>query len=391
MAHLKQRQYYEDIIDRITVEWGRRNTETFNELYDKFFEIMPDEPRKSHRAVLHLNLIYMIFVGNELLDRYDKREDDVREMMVNDEAKDRQVADARLTIEPTCRHCDTTGLRLTDKMLCYRDSFEKPEEVLFVLKCLKCQKNSAVWSDGKPLEPKKTLCPKCDTGMDAKDSRKGKVITTTYNCSSCGYQYKDKLDFTSKKEEVDPSFEADRVTYCLQDEKIRQELHDAKWRYEEMAKLGKEWKEKEENKHIYDAIAELKKPRIAELPSLLQPQLEKAGYTEFSLDKPEIGKIAYVSFSCLDNKSDREDYESRKTLQTTIRGALGDTNWRLTTDGISYRLGYLTGKLRAYEDEEDLKKLVVKSGIKIKPMQPHKEAEKNAYHIKGKSGENILL
>lgn len=392
VTHLKERKYYEDLYDRITVEWGRRNTETFNELYDKFFEIMPDEPRNSHRAVLHLNLIYMLFVGNELLDRYDKREDDIREMMAKDEAKDRQVADARLTAEPICQHCQATSLRLTDKMLCHRDSFDEPEEVLFILKCSKCHKNTAVWSDGKSMEPRKTPCPKCSSDMEEKDSRNGKVITTTYNCPSCGHQYKSILDFTPKKEKVDPNLEADRSIFGLHDEQVRQELRDAKWRYEEMARLGKEWKEKEDKKHIYDSIAELKKPKIAELTPLLQPKLEKAGYVEFSLDKPEIGKIAYVSFSCLDSKSDREDYDSWKTLQTTIRKALSDTNWRLTSEGISYRLGYLTGRLRAYEDEEELKKLVLRAGIKTKPNKPNEEeVKKKSYRIKGKNGEDIIL
>lgn len=390
MTHLKERRYYEDLYDRLTVEWGRRNTETFNELYDKFFEIMPDEPSNSHRAVLHLNLIYMVFVGNELLDRYDKREGDILDMIAKDEAKDRQVTDARLTVEPVCQHCQATGLRLTDKMLCHRDSFDEPEEVLFVLKCPTCQKSSAIWSDGKPLEPKKTSCPKCNADMNEKDSLGGKVITTTYTCPSCGHQHKSKLDLTYKKEKVDPNFETDRAIFGLHDEKVRQELRDAKWRYEEMARLGKEWKEKEENKHIYAAIAELKKPKITELTPLLQPQLEKAGYAELRMDKPEIGKIAYVSFSCLDSKADREDYDSRKTLQTTIRKALSNTNWRLTNDGMSYRLGYLTGRLRAYEEEEELKKLVVKDGVKTK-KQPKKDTSKNSYRIVGKDGEEILL
>lgn len=393
IVHLKEREYYEGVVDRITVEWGRRNTESYKKLHKKFFEIMPDEPPNSHRAVFHLNFIYMLFVGNELVDRYDKRESDIREMMAKDEAKDQQVADARLATEPKCQHCNATGLRLTDKMLCNRDSFDKPEEVLFMLKCSECQKNSAVWSDGKHLEPRITACPKCHASMDKKDARKGKIITTTYTCSSCGHSYKDKLDFTPKKEKVDPDFEEDRSIYCLHDEKFLQELRDAKWRYEEMAKLGKEWKEKEENQHVYDAIAELKKPKIAELTSILQSKLEKAGYVEFGLDKPEVGKIVFVGFSCLDGKPDREDYESRKILQTTLRKVLSDTNWRLASDGITYRLGYLSGRLRAYEDEEDLKKLITKSGkisIKPKPVD-EEEAKKNAYRIKGKNGEDIIL
>tara|TARA_R100000655_G_scaffold69995_1_gene108205 strand:+ start:117 stop:374 length:258 start_codon:yes stop_codon:yes gene_type:complete len=78
---------------------------------------------------------------------------------------------------------------------------------------------------------------------------------------------------------------------------------------------------------------------------------------EFHLDKPEMGRDVYVGFSCLDSKSDRNDYDSRKTLKS----ALEDTNWRLMSDGISYRLVYLNGRVKAHESEEDLKKLAMKS------------------------------
>lgn len=155
--------------------------------------------------------------------------------------------------------------------------------------------------------------------------------------------------------------------YCLIDEKILQEHRDGKWRLEGMVRLGKEWKEKEDNKHIYDAVAELKKPKIADITRLLAPVLEKVGYIEFNLDKPEMGQHVVIGFNCLDSKSEREDYDSRKTLKKLIDEALKDTNWRLTSEGISYRLGYLNGRIRAYESESAMKELVTKSrGIKLK-------------------------
>lgn len=113
--------------------------------------------------------------------------------------------------------------------------------------------------------------------------------------------------------------------------------------------------------HIYNAIKELSKPKIAELTPLLAKPLEDAGYIEFRLDKPEIGKDVVIGFSCLDNKTEREDYASRKDLQKLINKTLTNTNWRLMSDGVSCRLGYLNGKLRAYENEEDLLKLVSKN------------------------------
>jgi hypothetical protein len=167
------------------------------------------------------------------------------------------------------------------------------------------------------------------------------------------------MNLHDKKEKPDPDYDKDRIHFCLVDKESRDKLFEIRRGFEEMAQLGKQFKEKEDNKHIYDAVAELKKPKIAELTPLLAPVLEKAGYTEFSLDKPEIGRTVIIGFNCLDSKSGREDYDSRNTLRKLVKKALTGTNWRLTTDGISYRLGYLTGRLHAYEQEEDLKKLVM--------------------------------
>jgi hypothetical protein len=41
---------------------------------------------------------------------------------------------------------------------------------------------------------------------------------------------------------------------------------------------------------------------------------------------------------------------------------LDNSNWVLSTVGISYRMGILTGKLRGYDNEGDLLKLVEKRG-----------------------------
>ena len=160
----------------------------------------------------------------------------------------------------------------------------------------------------------------------------------------------------------------------------------------EMAKLGKEFKEREDNKHVYDAVKEMKKPKIAELVPLLAPVLEKAGYIEFHLDKPEMGRDVYVGFSCLDSKPERNDNDSRKTLKKLVDSALSDTNWRLMSDGISYRLGYLNGRVKAYEGEEAMKELVIKSG-KVNKKQTSSPATNNKGDrvLKTQDGREIIL
>lgn len=267
------------------------------------------------------------------------------------------------------------------------------DDVLFMLRCPRCEKNTAVWEDGALWERRHTKCPKCQSVMQETSSRRDKVITTTYACPDCSHTCKDRLDLNREEEPEDLDYEEDRRIYCLQDESIRKEHQEAKVRLEGLIRFAKEHQEKEDNKHIYDAMKELKKPKIAELTPLLQPVLEKAGYIDFSLDKPEMGKDVLVGFNCLDTKSDRNDYDSIKTLEKLVKKTLADTNWRLMSDGIHYRLGYLNGRIRAYEREEDLKSLVIKDR-KLKPKREADEtleAETKARTFKGSDGREIIL
>ena len=373
LKHLKDRKFYEDIYDRHTVEDARRGMV----YYDKFFlELKKKLPKddkidRPGNAIL-LNVFYMQTVGNDLLFRYENRERHINERMAEDEKKDAQIATARLTKEPYCHHCNKHGLRIIDKSLMHRgDHYDpnEPEEVLFMLSCPHCKKKSVFWEDGTAWKVKAIVCPKCKTEMTHKTTTTKKSFIFTYSCPSCGHSYKDKMDRSTKEEErSDPEYDKDRIHFCLEDKEFRDKLYEIQRGFEGMAALGKELKEKNDNKHIYDALKEVKKPKIAELTPLLSPLLEKAGYTEFSLDKPEMGRDVYIGFSCLDTKSDREDYDSRKTLKKLVDKALVDTNWRLMSDGINYRLGYLSGRIRAYEREEDLKKLVMQTK-KLKPKQ----------------------
>lgn len=392
MTYLKPLPYYEDLYDKLTVEAARRNLTYFQQMYDKWFEIMPEDKPGDFRPTFHLNWIYMGFVGNELLDRYDKRNSTISEWMARDQAQDNRLASARLTTEPVCHHCGKTGLRITSKLFMNRDGMDSPEEVLFMMQCPSCQKNSACWQDGSAWEIKPTECPKCRTNMDKQDSVAKKIHTTVYTCPSCSHSYKEKYDYSSKEEKLDPEFEKDRQIFCLLDEKMLEEHRDARRRHEGLVELTKELQEKEENKHIYDAMAELKKPKIAELKELLAPAVEKAGYIEFSLDKPEMGRDVFVGFNCLDSKPDREDYDSRQVLKRLINRTLEKTNWRLMSEGISHRLGYLSGRLHAYESEEDLKKLVAQNK-KLKAVKPRKLGadQVDLKDVKNADGEEIHL
>jgi hypothetical protein len=363
-THLKERKYYEDLLDRSTVEAGRRNIKYYDDFFDEIkSKLKPGEKIDRPGNAIILNAFYMAVLGDDLIHRYNEREGEITGTMARDSAKDEQITHARLQEEPRCLHCSKQGLRIIDKSLMHRSPNHKhddPEEVMFMLECAYCKKNCAFWEDGTAWKSKPYLCPKCSTELTHISKGTKNAINITYACPSCAHSYKEKLDMTVKKEKPDPDFEKDRYHYCLQDPEFRDHLMKMKRDFEEMARLGKMFKEREDYKHVYDVVKEMKKPKIAELTNLLTPALKKAGYIEFSLDKPEMGKDVYVGFNCLDSESGRGDNESRKALKKLVDIVLEETNWRLMSEGISYRLGYLNGRLRAYEGEEDLKNLVMK-------------------------------
>jgi len=360
--HLKERVYYESLYDRLTVESARKGIV----YYDKFVaelkaKLPPEDKIDRPGNALILNLFYMQAVGDELLERYEARDDKINSWMARDQAKDEQMANARLAEEPICQHCGRQGMRIIDKSLMHRGegyARDESEEVLFMLKCAHCDKNSGFWQDGTSWKTKATLCLKCGAEVTCKTSKSKKSLVFIYSCPACGHSYKEKMETGGTRVKLGPGYESDRLHYCLVDKEFRDKLFELRSGLEGLAELGKKFKEQEDNKPVYDAISQIKKLKIPELASTLAPEIEKAGYVELSLDKPEIGKDVIVGFNCLDSRTDREDYDSRKDLRKLVTDGLKGTNWRLMSDGISYRLGYLSGRLRACEREEDLIKLV---------------------------------
>jgi hypothetical protein len=183
-------------------------------------------------------------------------------------------------------------------------------------------------------------------------------------------------DTVVEEEPVDPYYQLDRKRFLFDNDMLFKFQQKAQ-HLERLHKLEAEVTDRSEHVDVYDAVKDIKKLKIAQLSELLAPVLTKKKYTEFKLGEPQFGREVTLDFSCLDAEADREEYRSKKGLHKLIDKTLADTNWRLMSDGVNYRLGYLSGRLRAYETEEDLKKLVelrVKDGTltppKQEPVQP---------------------
>jgi hypothetical protein len=365
-ANLKSREVYENRYDRMTVAQGRHDLSSLFRARDEFLKKVEANggDQKPEATEFWWERLCFWLVELPLGERWSKKDETIREWMSEDEAKDERLSSARLLKEPVCYHCGKTGLRIKFKELMHRTgdySNPKDEHVLFMLQCTHCQKNTAYWEDAEQFKHKDHLCPKCRVAMTEKDVKRGQIITTTYKCPVCKHTESSKLDLRHAKEKPDPDYESDKAMFCFDDERGKKYL-EYKVHWDDLHRLFEKQKEKDTHKDLYDAVAKLDKLKVADLIGKLQPVIEAAGYIEVRFDKPEIGREFTVGFSCLDSQSSRDDYASSSALKKAVKVALAQTNWRLMSEGISYRLGYLNGRVRAYEQEEDLIRLVSKKG-----------------------------
>jgi len=290
---------------------------------------------------------------------YENKEKTVNEWMESGRRKDELYENAVSPRDVRCLHCSNL-ISLKSKIL-YNHT-DEDDRVLFMYTCPnKCLPNRAFYDNGEEYQSKPNLCPKCNSYLKREQERvEGKKIITTDICHECDYKNIDEYELSSEKEEKpDLNYERDKERFCLSGQRLADNLEERR-RHQGIGELVNSWKEKEEHKEDYDAVDNLKKLTITQLEEVIKDASEKEGYVNLRFENPDMGKDMVVPFLINDSKPDRKDRSSSLELQRIIKNTLQDTNWRLMSDGISYRLGILTGRLRAYEHEEDLLKLIRK-------------------------------
>lgn len=356
MQCLKSYQHYADLYDRNTVRecrWIEEHAVTPDHLRKKAKEDGKGFDDKEIVRVANAahNLHIYFYTG----DRFLKKEETIKEWMSRDEKSDKFFENIKA---PQNINCLTCGRLMFESSRHPQQGYKEVDRVLFFFDCpLEHIPRRAFYDNGEEFKREKPICPKCCTEVSEEDKTTEEKFITIVTCPNCDYSDTSEIERTVGKE--DPHFERDRARFCL-DETKGQEFIRAKQNLEGMARLMDEIKEREKNKDKYDAVAKLKKLKIVELEELLAPVLQKAEYIKLTLKEPEITKDVIVPFVVYEKKADRGEYPSKKTLEKLVRMTLADTNWRLMTDGVSYRLGMLEGRLRGYEREEDLLKLVEK-------------------------------
>lgn len=367
MKYLKDQSYYNDLYDLHTIEtcleyyWGLRNDLEKHRNDDGFKKYTKKQfDKDANRTVSY-------FVNTIKIERYRHKKETIQKWMDEDRQRQEKFDNA---IEPkgiVCPQCDSLMLSTIKDL---DDRLSKPMRVLFFSECPSCKKRKGVYDDGSNYVSKPPRCPKCNHEAKVTYKKKGNILTWTTTCSSCGYKETNKDDSDKweadrkRKEERDKKLlEQCREEFCYSDEVGQRVV----WDFDQLKVLVDRLKEREEHKKEYDAAASIKKLTVVELEKLLNNTVKPQGYIRLELSKPEFGRQLVVGFTVQDSNTSRQGYDSRNGFRKLVQGALADTNWRLMSEGVTYRLGYLQGRLKAFETEEDLLSLIKRKKKRLTP------------------------
>ncbi|NVN96529.1 MAG: hypothetical protein HXX18_14740 [Bacteroidetes bacterium] len=350
--HLKERQEYVDRYDKITVDrcrWAEKAITA--DFVKKHLKESKDE-KEWVRSAIAFNNLHLYFMMGEM---YKNKEKTIAKWMKEDEEHDNYFENAEAPKDILCFTC-SREMFVTHKQLETR--LDKPDRVLFVYDCtLGHIPRRSFYDNGEEWQYKKPLCSKCSNPFDILDEDTDELWKTISTCSKCGNTETSEIKKKIEEEKPDQDYGKDRARFCSK--KDGEKYVDWMRTADNLSSYLEKQKEKENNKELYEAVNKIKKLKIIELEQLLAPVFEEAQFTKLQFKDPQITKDVVVPFTVHDIKQGREDRVSCLDLQSVIKKTLNGTNWKLMNEGVNYRLGMLEGRLKAYEKEEDLVKLVV--------------------------------
>jgi hypothetical protein len=361
-TYLQEEQYYSDLYDLQTIKECLRY---YHALKSKMPEMMAqpkvqhlsEEKRKNDWLRIMNIVVYSIKTS-----RFEHKRATIEEWMNKDRIKQERF-DAAQESELYCPKCNVM-LNVIDKTL--RDWPENTLRILFLYECPRCNLRKDQYDTGEEYKREPDLCEKCgaEIKVTIKFDKKKDTTTWIHKCTRCDYK---KVEVENNKkwqtehdlaEKKDQKLLAElREEFCFSEKEGNEAVLHAK----QLSDLVSRWKkdDKKSKDPIYQKVRKLNKLKVIEVKKLLTEALEKEGYTDLQFEKPEMGRFVAVPFVVQDSNTDREGYNSKQSLKKLINSSLEVCNWRLMSEGINYRVGYLSGRLRCYENEDELANLYV--------------------------------
>jgi len=378
MDYLKNKQEYIDRYDLMTIEdcikWYRNLKGNFSKhRKEKEFRKYTDEEfNEEIDKVLHR---FMLAIKTQW---FEGKEKTINKWIDEDKKLQEKQDNTPIPKGINCLICGKE-MKLISKDL--HDVYEQEPYVLFMFECKKCNKRRAINEDGSEWIYKKPRCPKCKSILKNEVKHDDDILTFIDTCPKCYYKNIDVSDHKKWKQEQEIKEKRNKELL----EKFREECCYSEEKGKEMLELSEvlafahEVREFEASKYddpTFEKAMNINKIGVVEVEDLLIKVLEKEKYIKFSTEKPEIDRYVIVPFSFQDSDNVRSRKNNLSDLEKLIKNTLEGTNWRLLSGSLMNRLGFISGKLKGYEQDEDLQEICgYKKEKEKKKLDPEKLAK----------------
>jgi hypothetical protein len=367
MQYLEDQQQYEDRYDLTTIEMCLDRIEIIKSAAAEIKDARELQHLSREEKEDQMNMLANRYLMDVILKRYKGRGQTIAEWMDKDRRK-QELQDN--TLPPNNVACDKCGKAMHDTTHHLHSDLGNNDRVLFFFECDACNLRKAVFENGEKWIYKPTPCEKCgsDLKYDLRDEGKYEIWETI--CSSCSFREVTKTDREKRRKEDEQKAKREaellakyRRKFCLKKKEAEKYLSA----FEELAFANDVYEYELQQLDIpeYEQTHNLQKLSAVEVEDLLNKSLEKEGFERLSMKGPEIERYVEIDFSVQDLNKSRNQKESELTLDDLLKKTLELTNWRVR-DRVSYRLGFLTGRLRGYERDEDILEFLTKH--KSKPQ-----------------------
>jgi len=354
MEYLREKQYYIDRYDLLTIKQCLEILDVMTKVYVNMGNL--EEAKVFSKGDMAKGSSWytnqMLYVKKA--ERYGQKEEIIQNWITEDQIKHDAY---NKTPEPQMA-CPTCRTRMQSSLK-HLETLDNPLRMMFLFNCRSCKKKRWIYEDGTERESTPILCPKCKAKahMEIIKQSEDKVAWKT-TCSSCGYNEITVDDLKKSREERHQEEVNDALLLKnYREEFCSEEKGKEAFEYIEALKVAEmvfdEEVKKFDNK-AYEKASQLKKLTIVELEKLLNGLLLKSHFVKLSFESPDIRQYIIISFSVQDADSTRKKDVSIAQLKKLLQNGLEETNWRLVGNDLSYRLGYVSGRLKGYEHEDDL-------------------------------------
>lgn len=362
MDYLYPQSYYDDQYDLATITLCLDYYHSLRKGMEAKRAELKDMTDEEFRKDTHKALSYT--VNAIKIERFRQRAEFIQKWM----ERDRKVQETyNNAIPPTGVRCKECGSEMELSFKEFSHAYEKDATVLFMFDCIniKCHKGQLLYADGRLWQYTPLRCPKCNAALESTVKVKKDRVTSTYTCPSCSYSKKDILDFAKFRKEQKAKETQERkvlaeyrTEFCYNEKDGQEAVRSA----DTLVRVIKEIQEREKKEAdpVFQKAMTLKKISIVEMEKLIVDAITPQKYIRFTLGQPIMGRFVEVPFTVQDIDGNRQQYDSRNQLKKLIVTALAGTNWRLMSDGITARLGVLSGRLKGMEQEDNLMEVIRK-------------------------------